>query len=238
MPNARRFPPPWTIGEKTMPALLFATTTARARQQDHFSNNFRGDGCSVDVIGTSAASHRTSAIDRRFALPAMRNIKIIALVLVGFFLSVPHAATAHTLDEARELNERAFELYKAGLYSEAISLAQRTLALVEKALGPDHPDVATSLNNLADLYRAQGRYADAEPLYKRSLAIHEKVLGPDHPNVALSLNNLAGLYLTQGRYAEAIPLAQRALTIRERALGPDHPDIDFARAARTRARNH
>jgi tetratricopeptide (TPR) repeat protein len=35
---------------------------------------------------------------------------------------------------------------------------------------PDHPDVAQSVNNLADLYLAQGRYADAEPLYKRALA--------------------------------------------------------------------
>jgi hypothetical protein len=31
----------------------------------------------------------------------------------------------------------------------------------EKALGPEHPDTATSLNNLAGLYRAQGRYSDA-----------------------------------------------------------------------------
>ena len=42
---------------------------------------------------------------------------------------------------------------------------------MEKALGPDHPDVAQSLNNLADLYSAQGRHADAEPLYKRALAL-------------------------------------------------------------------
>ena len=38
-------------------------------------------------------------------------------------------------------------------------------------LGPNHPDVATSLNNLARLYYAHGRYAEAEPLYKRSLGI-------------------------------------------------------------------
>ena len=42
-----------------------------------------------------------------------------------------------------------------------------SLAISEKALGPDHPDVAISLNNLAALYNDQGRYADAEPLYKR-----------------------------------------------------------------------
>lgn len=32
-----------------------------------------------------------------------------------------------------------------------------------KALGSDHPDVATGLNNLAELYSAQGQYAPAEP---------------------------------------------------------------------------
>ncbi len=54
--------------------------------------------------------------------------------------------------------------------------------------------MATSLNNLAELYRTQGQYAQAEPLHKRSLAIREKALGPDHPSVAASLNNLALLY--------------------------------------------
>ena len=51
---------------------------------------------------------------------------------------------------------------------------KRSLAIREKALGPDHPDVARSLNNLAELYDDQGRYADAEPLYKRSLAIRKR----------------------------------------------------------------
>ena len=39
-----------------------------------------------------------------------------------------------------------------------------------KVLGPDHPDVAVSLNNLADLYRAQGRYADALPIVQRTIS--------------------------------------------------------------------
>ncbi len=86
-----------------------------------------------------------------------------------------------------------------GQYAEAEPLYKRSLAIWEKALGPDHPDVALSLNNLALLYRTQGQYAEAEPLYKRSLAIWEKALGPDHPNVATSLNNLAELYRDQGQ---------------------------------------
>ena len=126
-------------------------------------------------------------------MPAMSAAKIIALVLVGFFLCMSHVALAQSIFEANDLNQQVIQLYKQGRYSEAIPLAQRTLTIREKSLGPDHPDVAVSLNNLAELYRAQGRYADAEPLHKRALTIREKALGPDHPDVALSLNNLAGL---------------------------------------------
>ena len=56
------------------------------------------------------------------------------------------------------------ELYRAqGKYAEAEPLYKRALGIREKALGPDHPDVATGLNNLAELYRVQGKYAEAEP---------------------------------------------------------------------------
>jgi Tfp pilus assembly protein PilF len=99
---------------------------------------------------------------------------------------------------------------------------QRALAIREKVLGPEHPDVAQSFNNLAALYHAQGRYAEAEPYCQRALAIREKVLGPEHPDVATSLNNLAALYRAQGRYAEAEPLHQQTLAIREKVLGPEH----------------
>jgi tetratricopeptide (TPR) repeat protein len=56
------------------------------------------------------------------------------------------------------------------------------------ALGPEHPDIATSLNNLAQLYHKQGQYEKAMALYQRALAIREKALGPGHPDIATSLN--------------------------------------------------
>jgi tetratricopeptide (TPR) repeat protein len=64
-----------------------------------------------------------------------------------------------------------------GNYAKAEPLYQRSLAIREKALGPEHPSTATSLNNLALLYDSMGDYAKAEPLYQRSLAIREKALG-------------------------------------------------------------
>ncbi len=46
-----------------------------------------------------------------------------------------------------------------GHYAEAEPLYKRSLAIREKALGPEHPAVATSLNNLAGFYLYQGRHA-------------------------------------------------------------------------------
>jgi tetratricopeptide (TPR) repeat protein len=86
----------------------------------------------------------------------------------------------------------------------------------EKSLGPDHADVTTTLNNLADLDREVGRYADAERLYKRSLAIQEKSLGSDHPDVAVTLNGLALLYEKTGRSADAKSLYKRLRSILEK----------------------
>lgn len=73
----------------------------------------------------------------------------------------------------------------------------------ETVLGPEHPDVAQSLNNLAWLYHAQGSYGDAEPLMKRALTIVEKTLPPDHPTRMQVTRNYACLLDQLGRPAEA-----------------------------------
>lgn len=73
------------------------------------------------------------------------------------------------------LNQEVKELYQTGKYDRAVLVAVEALKV---AAG--HTDVATSLNNWAELYRTQDDYAKAEPLYKRSLAILEKTLGPNH----------------------------------------------------------
>src|SRR5271157_1049177 len=80
-------------------------------------------------------------------------------------------------DDPAALNGTARSLMQAGDYSGAEPLFRRALAIDEKALGPDHPDVARDLNNLAMLLYARGDYAGAEPLMRRVLAINEKTLG-------------------------------------------------------------
>jgi len=103
-------------------------------------------------------------------------------------------------------------------------LYQRALAIYEKVLGSEHPDVAISLNNLANFYYKKD-HPKAESLYLRAIAIRERALGLDHPDLAQSLNNLASLYQAKGNYLKAEPLYQRALAIRQKVLGSEHPAV-------------
>jgi CHAT domain-containing protein/Tfp pilus assembly protein PilF len=150
---------------------------------------------------------------------------LVAGLLVGLSLAVSNAASAQGLADAAALNAQVEQLYTQGRYSEAVPLAQRVLRIREAALGPNHPDVAASLNNLAILYQSQGLYSDAEPLFKRALTINEKAFGANHPNMATALNNLAELYQNEGRYADAEPLLKRSLAIHEKARGPNDANV-------------
>jgi len=146
-----------------------------------------------------------------------RNALQFLLVLLCV-LAVTFGLTSKAQDtsEADSLNKQVIDLYRAGKYQEAIPIAREFLEISEKINGPDHPDTATSLNNLAQLYQSMSDYAKAEPLFQRALAIREKALGPDHPDIATSLNDLAALYQYMGDYAKAEPLLRRALAIYEK----------------------
>ncbi|MDM8552566.1 tetratricopeptide repeat protein, partial [Desulfobacterales bacterium HSG2] len=111
-----------------------------------------------------------------------------------------------------------------GDYGKAEPLYRQASEIWGRVLGKDHPDYATSLNNLAELYKSKGEYGKAEPLYLQAAEIIERVLGKDHPDYAASLSGLAALYVSTGDYRKAEPLYLQAAEIRERVLGKDHPD--------------
>jgi len=118
-------------------------------------------------------------------------------------------------------------LYRAGkaAESESRALAERAVAIKEKARGPDHLEVARSLNQLGNLLLLAGDYFAAKPVYQRALAIREAALEPPHVDLAISLHNLGLVYWQLGEFAEARPLYERALAIDEQRSGPAHPDV-------------
>jgi tetratricopeptide (TPR) repeat protein len=96
----------------------------------------------------------------------------LAFALAIFCCSVS-LSTAQS-NQGAGLHKEFGALWRAGKYEQAVSLAQRELAIYEKAIGADHPsvatvlDFATALGDLALSYLHQGRYAEAEPLFKRA----------------------------------------------------------------------
>ena len=80
-----------------------------------------------------------------------------------------------------------------GNLAEARPYYERALAINEKALGPDHPDTAYSLNNLAVLAYYEGDMPEAARLMRRALAIREKALGAQHPLTQSSRRSLAAI---------------------------------------------
>jgi tetratricopeptide (TPR) repeat protein len=118
-----------------------------------------------------------------------------------------------------------------GTYALAISHFEHALATREQVFGPEHPDTATSLNDLAVLLQAQGELAVARTNFERALAIREKMLGPEHPKTAHVLNNLGLLLRDLGELEAARPYLERALAIREKVLGHDHLHAAVSRQA-------
>jgi len=106
---------------------------------------------------------------------------------------------------------------------EAIEPLRRALALREKYLGLDHPDVGATESMLASAYRIAEQYDMAVPHARRALAIRERSLGARHPETARALFNMGVLFAELGRVSEALDYQRRALAAREAALGPQHP---------------
>ena len=143
----------------------------------------------------------------------------------------PHvaAATGHadaaglTGPTSRLMNDVALYLSTRCQFLEAEPLLRRALAIDEASYGPDHPTVATDLNNLAQLLQATNRLGEAEPLIRRALAIDEASYGPDHPTVARGLNNLGSLLQATNRLGEAEPLLRRGTGDRRGVVRPGPP---------------
>ncbi len=108
-------------------------------------------------------------------------------------------------------------------------LAERAVAMGERAAGPEDPSVAFSLNALGAVLDRLRDPEAAATMHRRALAIREKAFGPEDPVVAESLTNLGAALTGTGNDAQALELYERGLAIREKALPPDDPDLAVTR---------
>jgi len=145
---------------------------------------------------------------------------IVGLLVLPFSFAVV-SCQGNRWDKYLADGAKAFEQHR---YDEAEKWLKAALNEAE-GFGSNDPRLATTLDDLAEVYHAQGKDAEAEPLYKRSLAIREKAGVPDQSDQVGTLNGLADLYRAQGKYAEAEPLYKRSLAISEKNHGRTHPEV-------------
>ncbi|HEV2000239.1 MAG TPA: tetratricopeptide repeat protein, partial [Xanthobacteraceae bacterium] len=201
-----------TIVDERDPAI--ATDTIRLHRLVRQVAAARRDGEARDntrraLVDALAAVYPQGVHDDPKEWPRARRLDGIAYALVGGDAEPPKRSEPRAAELLNRMGDYRYAALAA--YAQTRPLFERALAMREKALGPEHPDTVTSLNNLAVLLHAQGDLAGARPLFEHALAIRETALGPEHPDTATTLNHLAALLQAQGDLASARPLFERTL---------------------------
>jgi tetratricopeptide (TPR) repeat protein len=129
-------------------------------------------------------------------------------------------SAAGIAESARTQNSLAILLHATGKLEDSERLFNEALQK-RRAEGPDHPDVASTLYQLALLQKDEGKNVEAIGSMSEAVAIWRRVLGDDHPYLASSLSTLGAMYRNEGRLAEAEPLLSESVAIQRRAGGKD-----------------
>ena len=92
----------------------------------------------------------------------MKHIRLIflAFAFLGAMPSIANAKGAGIV--CNNLNQKVKELFRAWKNDRAVVVVLKALEVAEQNIGPDHPNVALSLNNLAAPCKTQGEYSKGQ----------------------------------------------------------------------------
>ncbi len=125
---------------------------------------------------------------------------------------------------ARLLNQTGVYHLGRADYATALRLFQRTIAIDEKVYGADHPEVATTYNNLGSLLIDMGDLPNARVFIEKAIAINE-IYGTDHLDVARDYSNMGQVLKDLGDHPNSRIYHEKALAIFEKRHGENHPDV-------------
>ena len=126
------------------------------------------------------------------------------------------------VEKAAVLGDEMWATKERGSFAEALPLAEETLDLLTRHLGPDDPLTLRIHNDVAELHFHLASYAESRDAHLAALDGRARRLGEDHPDYAESANNLAHALLRLDEPEEARRRYREAGDIRVRALGENH----------------
>lgn len=160
-----------------------------------------------------------------------------------FIAAIDHwevVATAESHNESSPtlmscLNNLACAYGEVGDHRRKLKLLERSLQMVAKVYGTEHPQYGMVLYNMACAKEEMGRYEEMRQLLEASLALHERYFKPKHAKVGRVLLLLASAYDHVGEHARQLQTAQRAYEIVRRHCGPEHVQTTIAMMTLARA---
>jgi tetratricopeptide (TPR) repeat protein len=117
-------------------------------------------------------------------------------------------------------------LQRQGRGADAEQSFRQALELQRRVLGPAHPDIARTLQDLAKVIDDDGNLKAATPLMQQALNMQRQLNGaqPD-PGLAETINDMGTLLYEGGNYDAAAKLYLEAIAMKRRLLGDKHPEI-------------
>lgn len=109
-----------------------------------------------------------------------------------------------------------------GKIKDALPRHLKALEVAKKKYGPDHYDVAKSLNNIGVVFSRLGNYQMALENYQEALKIWLKIMNEDDIDLATCYSNIGVIYDYLGNFEKALEYSQKALAIRLKTLGKRH----------------
>jgi len=128
-------------------------------------------------------------------------------------------------DIAAEYRELGGHAWHNGDTAKAQAFYEKALHAHIKCMGKEHPEVACSMGDLANVFCDQGRFDEALGLYQQAYKVHKDAFGADHVDTAGDLASMGLVYSVQGKHKDAYPLLKEAHKIMATALDPDHPNV-------------
>ena len=120
--------------------------------------------------------------------------------------SIERDFAGRPLTEARLRRTIGMSFHYLGKPDLAAAQFEAQRSILERILGPDHPETLRTMTNLATSDAALGRQAEALKLREHVLPSQKAKLGPDHPDTLATKIRLAEGDQKLGRMAEAIAL--------------------------------
>jgi tetratricopeptide (TPR) repeat protein len=161
----------------------------------------------------------TAAMAKEFGSAEASLLKAVA-VAEKFPAGDPRLGTA--------LNTLGLVYREERKYSDAEKSFEKSLAILEKAYGPNSLDAGNINFNIASVLMAQAHYDNAVPYIERSQATFTTILGPRSLKSAATLCMIGEVYRYQKKYQAAEAPLKQCADVREATEGIESADLGDA----------